>query len=45
MVIGFARAWGKVGWKFSTWVHWTCAHAPFFMKEYKNLYIFSLIPS
>ena len=45
MVKGFARAWGDLGWKVGTRVHWTCAHSSFFMKEYKNLYIFSSIPN
>ena len=46
MVKGLARAWGDLGWKVSTWVHWTCAHSPFvLMKEYKKIIVFSSIPS
>ena len=41
----FATGWGDLGWKVSTWVHWTCAHSPFFAKKYRNFYIFSSIPS
>ena len=36
---------GDLGWKVSTWVHWTCAHSPYFTQAYRNIYIFSSIPS
>ena len=39
------EAWGDLGWKVSTWIHWTCAHSPYFAQEYSNIYIFSSIPS
>ena len=45
MVRGFAWFWGDLGWIVSPWVHGTYAHSPFFMNEYKNLYMFSSIPS
>ena len=41
----FASGWGDLRWKMSTWVHWTCAHSPFYAKKYRNFYIFSSIPS
>ena len=45
------EAWGDLGWKVSRWVHWTCAHSPYFAQAYRNIYIyiyiyiFSSIPS
>ena len=41
----FREAWGDLGWKVSMWVHWTCAHSPYFPQAYRNIYIFSRIPS
>ena len=36
----FREAWGDLGWKVSTWVHWTCAHSPYFAQAYRNIYIY-----
>ena len=35
----FREAWGDLGWKVSTWVHWTCAHSLSFAQAYRNIYI------
>ena len=39
----FREAWGDLGWKVSTWVHWTCAHSPYFAQAYRNIYIYIYI--
>ena len=36
----FREAWGDLGMKVSTWVHWTCAQSPYFAQAYRNIYIF-----
>ena len=41
----FAQCWQAFGWKPTVWVHWVVAHSAFFVKRYKNLYLFSSIPT
>lgn len=41
----FRHAWEGLGWKPTVWVHWTCAHACFFVGTYRTLFAFSSIPT
>ena len=36
---------GHLGWKPTVWVHWVCAHSGWYMEEYRNLYMFSSVPT
>ena len=40
----FAECWGKLQWKPTVWVHWTCAHSGLIVATYRSMYIFSSIP-
>ena len=39
------EAWLRLGWKSTTWVHWTVAHRGVVLQKYRNLYVFSSIPA
>ena len=41
----FREVSGDLRLKPSRWVHWTCAHSPYFAQADKNIYMFSSIPS
>lgn len=37
--------WGALGWKVSTWVHWTVCHSSALADLHLNFYLFSSIPT
>ena len=41
----FANDWRVLQWQPTVWVHWTRVHPGWFAAEYRNLYIFSRIPT
>lgn len=44
LVADFRRCWVSLQWKPTVWVHWMCAHAHFFIVQYRSLGAFSSIP-
>ena len=45
MVVGSSPAWKSLQWKASVWVHLVVCHSTFYIETYRNLYIFSSIPT
>ena len=41
----FGALWKALGWKVSTWVHWTVRHSAVFVDLHRNIYKFSSIPT
>ena len=41
----FGLIWAGLGWKVSTWVHWTVCHSPALAELHKNFFCFSSIPT
>ena len=41
----FGAIWKALGWKVSTWVHWTVVHSPALADLHQNFYVFSSIPT
>ena len=39
------KAWNAFKWKVSPWVHWLLAHSSIFVHKYRNMFVFSSIPS
>lgn len=45
LVTDFGEIWQALGWKVSTWVHWTVRHSSAQIDLHDNIYIFSSIPT
>jgi hypothetical protein len=41
----FGKVWQTLGWKVSTWVHWTVRHSHALGRIHRNFYLFSSIPT
>lgn len=41
----FGQIWHALGWKVSTWVHWTVVHSCALANHHRNFYLFSSIPT
>ena len=41
----FGAMWGALGWKVSTWVHWTARHSSELARLHEIFYLFSSIPT
>ena len=44
-VNSFRLCWVSLGWKPALWVHWVCAHSPYYIRQHRNLYVFSSLPT
>ena len=39
------ESWGRLGWRSTPWVHWTCAHATALASHHHGLHRFSSVPT
>ena len=39
------HCWKLMGWKTTVWVHWTVCHSGWFVRKYRTMYFFSLVPT
>ena len=45
LTFNFGDMWRALGWRVSTWVHWTVRHSAAFADLHHNFYLFSSIPT
>ena len=41
----FGQCWKLMGWKATVWVHWRVCHSIWFVRKYRTIYFFSLVPT
>lgn len=45
LVERFGMVWHALGWRVSTWVHWTVCHSSALVDRHHTIYLFSSIPT